>query len=132
MSEVKTKSNKTNNNKKLVLEALEKSLGVVTEALKSCNLSRTQFYKWMKDDSEFKENVEYLKNVAIDFAESQLYGLIAEKNPTAVIFYLKTKGKDRGYVERVENVNSQKDPFAEMSDDEIKNRLNELRSKRDN
>ena len=127
-----TRTNKTNKNKKLVLEALNNSLGVVTDALKSTNLSRTQFYKWMKDDPDFKADVEEVQNVAIDFAESQLYSLISEKNPTAVIFYLKTKGKHRGYIERVENVNSQKDPFSEMTDEEIKNRLNELRAKRDN
>jgi len=127
-----TRTNKTNKNKKLVLEALNNSLGVVTDALKSTNLSRTQFYKWMKDDPDFKADVEEVQNVAIDFAESQLYSLISEKNPTAVIFYLKTKGKHRGYIERIENVNSQKDPFSEMTDEEIKNRLNELRSKRDN
>ncbi len=127
-----TRTNKTNKNKKLVLEALNNSLGVVTDALKSTNLSRTQFYKWMKDDPDFKADVEEVQNVAIDFAESQLYSLISEKNPTAVIFYLKTKGKHRGYIERIENVNSQKDPFSEMTDEEIKNRLNELRAKRDN
>ena len=127
-----TRANKTNKNKKLILEALNNSLGVVTDALKSTNLSRTQFYKWMKDDPDFKADVEEVQNVAIDFAESQLYSLISEKNPTAVIFYLKTKGKHRGYIERIENVNSQKDPFSEMTDEEIKNRLNELRAKRDN
>lgn len=127
-----TRTNKTNKNKKLILEALNNSLGVVTDALKSTNLSRTQFYKWMKDDPDFKADVEEVQNVAIDFAESQLYSLISEKNPTAVIFYLKTKGKHRGYIERIENVNSQKDPFSEMTDEEIKNRLNELRAKRDN
>lgn len=127
-----TRTNKTNKNKKLILEALNNSLGVVTDALNSTNLSRTQFYKWMKDDPDFKADVEEVQNVAIDFAESQLYSLISEKNPTAVIFYLKTKGKHRGYIERIENVNSQKDPFSEMTDEEIKNRLNELRAKRDN
>jgi len=132
MPTVEMKANKTNNNKKLVIEALHSSLGVVTDALKSTNLSRTQFYKWMKDDQDFRAEVDDVKNIALDFAESQLYSLITEKNPTAVIFYLKTKGKNRGYIERVENVNSQKDPFADMSDDEIKTRLKELRSKRDN
>ena len=88
--------------------------------------------RYIEDDPDFKADVEEVQNVAIDFAESQLYSLISEKNPTAVIFYLKTKGKHRGYIERIENVNSQKDPFSEMTDEEIKNRLNELRAKRDN
>ena len=38
----------------------------------------------------------------LDFAESKLYELVDDKHPTAIIFLLKTKGKDRGYVERQE------------------------------
>ena len=38
----------------------------------------------------------------MDFAESHLYKLVKEGNPAATIFFLKTKGKARGYVERQE------------------------------
>ena len=40
--------------------------------------------------------------MAIDFAESQLHKQIRDGNSTATIFFLKTKGKKRGYVERQE------------------------------
>ena len=36
--------------KKAVLEALEKSLGVVTTACKSVGIGRTQFYNWLKHE----------------------------------------------------------------------------------
>ena len=35
----------------------------------------------------------------MDFAETHLHKLIQEGNPAATIFFLKTKGKRRGYVE---------------------------------
>lgn len=38
----------------------------------------------------------------LDWAETQLFRLISEGNPTAIIFYLKCKGKHRGYSERSE------------------------------
>ncbi len=38
----------------------------------------------------------------MDFAESQLYKQIKEGSTAATIFYLKTKGKKRGYIERQE------------------------------
>lgn len=88
--------------KKAMLEALEKSLGVVTSACKSVGISRETHYRWMREDSSYKDSVDDLANVALDFAESQLHQQIKGGNPTATIFYLKTKGKNRGYIERQE------------------------------
>lgn len=96
-------SEQTEHNKKNILEALEKSFGVVTTACKSAGVGRTQFYQWLKDDKEFKEKVDDIQNIALDMAESQLHKQIITGNTTATIFYLKTKGKNRGYVERHEH-----------------------------
>jgi len=85
-----------------MLDALEKSLGVVTAACKAVGIGRTTHYLWMQEDAEYKKAVEDLNDVAIDFAESQLHKQIKDGNSTATIFYLKTKGKKRGYVERQE------------------------------
>ena len=93
---------KTEQHKKAVLDALEKSLGVVTSACKSVGVGRTTHYLWMDTDPEYKAAVEELSGVAIDFAESQLHKQIKEGNSTATIFFLKTKGKKRGYIERQE------------------------------
>lgn len=41
-------------------------------------------------------------DIALDFAESELFKQIKEGNITGVIFFLKTKGKKRGYIERSE------------------------------
>ena len=92
---------KLDTQKRATLEALEKSLGVVTTACKSIGLARSTFYEWLKEDS-FKQAVNEIQEVAIDFAESQLHKQIADGNTSATIFYLKTKGKKRGFVERQE------------------------------
>jgi hypothetical protein len=89
-------------NKKAMLDALEKSLGVVTSACKSVDIARETHYRWMREDPEYKAAVDSIADVAIDFAESQLHKQIKEGNSTATIFFLKTKGKKRGYVERQE------------------------------
>lgn len=85
-----------------MLDALEKSLGVVTTACKSVGIGRTTHYMWLDEDPEYKAAVESISDVAIDFAESNLHKQIKGGNSTATIFYLKTKGKNRGYVERQE------------------------------
>lgn len=100
-----SKSNKTEQHKKAVLIALEKSLGVVTTACRSVGIGRTQFYDWCNEDEDFKKAVDDIDNIAIDFAESQLHKQIKGGNSTSTIFYLKTKGKKRGYIERTESVN---------------------------
>lgn len=82
-----------------MLEALEQTLGVVTAACQQAGISRSQYYKYLKDDTEFREAAEAIQNITLDFVESQLFRQIREGNTHATIFYLKTKGKDRGYVE---------------------------------
>ena len=81
---------------------MEQSLGVVTQACKIVGVSRTTFYDYYKSDEDFKEAIDELQNVALDFAESQLHKQIREGSTSATIFYLKTKGKNRGYIERQE------------------------------
>tara|TARA_R100001015_G_C4526319_1_gene93934 strand:- start:317 stop:652 length:336 start_codon:yes stop_codon:yes gene_type:complete len=88
--------------KKTLLEALEKSLGVVSTACKKAGISRRTYYNWINTDSNFKKSVEDINEMALDFAESKLYELIKDSNVAATLFYLKTKGKARGYIERSE------------------------------
>jgi predicted transcriptional regulator len=88
--------------KETLLKSLEQSLGVVTVACKKADIPRSTYYKWLKTDSDFKAQVKDIENVALDFAESQLHKQISENSTAATIFYLKTKGKNRGYVERQE------------------------------
>jgi hypothetical protein len=88
--------------KESLLKALEKSLGVVTTACRNAKVHRSTFYEWYKKDNNFKEQVDDLKNVALDFAESKLHEQISKGVPSSTIFYLKAKGKNRGYVERQE------------------------------
>lgn len=90
------------NKKETILQALEKSLGVVTTACQKTGVSRATFYRWLKEDAEFATNVQAIQDVALDFAESKLFEQIQDGSTAATIFYLKTKGKRRGYVERQE------------------------------
>ena len=93
---------KTDISKKAMLEALEKSLGIATSACKSVGISRETHYRWIREDAEYKAAVDSIGDMTIDFVESQLHKQIREGNSTATIFFLKTKAKKRGYVERQE------------------------------
>ena len=88
--------------KKAMIAALEKSLGIVTTACKQVDISRETHYRWMREDAEYKAAVDGIADIALDFAESKLHKSIESGSDTATIFYLKTKGKKRGYVEKQE------------------------------
>lgn len=88
--------------KESLLKALEKSLGIVTVACRNADIPRSTYYKWLNEDQEFAEAVRDIENVALDYAESKLHKQIGDNSTAATIFYLKTKGKKRGYIERQE------------------------------
>lgn len=98
--------------KKDLLDALERSLGIVSTACEKVGVDRKTHYNWLKDDPEYKEAVRAIEERTIDFAESHLHALIKDKNPAATIFFLKTKGKNRGYVERQEIEVSEPKPLS--------------------
>ncbi len=85
--------------KRAMIEALENCLGIVTTACKKTGVARSKHYKWMNEDEDYAEAVRNLDNLVLDFGESQLHKQIKGGNSTATIFFLKTKGKKRGYIE---------------------------------
>jgi hypothetical protein len=105
----------TDTRKKAMLAALERTLGVVTTAAKQANIERTTHYVWMKEDEEYKSAVESIEDIALDFAESKLHSLIQNDDTAATIFYMKTKGKRRGYVERQEFTGGEGAPIIQIA-----------------
>jgi hypothetical protein len=109
--------NRTISAKKAWIEALEKCLGNVTMASKMLNMSRNTHYTWMNEDEDYRNEVNSLDDLVLDFAESQLHKKIKNGDTTAIIFFMKTKGKRRGYVERQEV--SQVEPIKIVISDDI-------------
>lgn len=91
--------NKKQHIKELLIKALENNLGIVTLACKEVGINRTTFYQYVKDDLEFAKDVKEIESHALDFAESQLFKQMKDGSTSATIFYLKCKGKKRGYTE---------------------------------
>ncbi len=96
-------------NKKKLIEALELSYGIVTTACKSVKVSRQTFYQYCKLDPEFKKDVDSIQDIALDFVEGQLLKSIKNDNVASIIYYMKTKGRKRGYAESSLNEDQDKD-----------------------
>lgn len=105
-----TKSNSIK--KKAFLAKMESTLGNITASCKAANIDRKTYYNWLKADPAFADAVNDLSESNIDFAESCLKQQIKDGNTTATIFYLKTKGKARGYIETHEIIGNQDAPVA--------------------
>ncbi len=75
-------------------------MGIVSPACKLVGIHRATHYRWINEDPEYKKEVDDVENVALDFAESKLFEQIQDNNTSATIFYLKTKGRKRGYWEK--------------------------------
>jgi hypothetical protein len=89
---------KTVANKKAMIQALELSLGIVSKAIRTLGtINRSTYYDWLKDDSVFKSEVNYMLELKRDYVESKMMELIENNNAQAIIEANKTLNKSRGY-----------------------------------
>ena len=93
---------KTDKKKKDFIEALRNNLGNITKACEAANIGRQTYYLWIDKDKEFKEDTQHIQESLLDLAENKLLENIESNENIAIIFYLKTKGKKRGYIEKQE------------------------------
>ena len=103
-----------------IVKAYQKKGCNVSAACAALGISRQTFYIRKNSDSELKERLEEADESIIDYAESKLVEAINDGDLTAIIFFLKTKGKKRGYVEKVENdvsINAFEKLMQELPDD---------------
>jgi len=76
--------------------------GNVTATATQFGVTRQALYTFI-EAHELQAVLEEARETLVDMAESALAVAVNERAPWAVIWTLKTQGKKRGYVERVEN-----------------------------
>jgi hypothetical protein len=106
-------TNKSLQYKKELIQAMENCHGIVSDACLSVGVSRVTYYDYYKKDKEFKTTIDEIENTVLDYVEGKLFKLIDKGDVASTLFYLKTKGKGRGYIEKSEidhNVNVQELP----------------------
>lgn len=121
----------TEKKKEQFIQAFELAACNISVTCRKIGISRQCFYKWCNEDPEFKVAIDDLQEATIDMAETSLFKHIKEENLTALIFFLKTKGKHRGYVERTEVTNKAVSEFEGKTDEELEAELIRLRAKQE-
>jgi hypothetical protein len=98
----------TKQKKDAFLLVYESCLGNVSNACELSNIHRTTYYLWMSDEN-FKKSIDSVMEKQIDFVEDALMKRIKEGDTSAIMFYLKTRGRKRGFNEKIElDVNEDK------------------------
>lgn len=107
-----------------IIQAIGESNGLLTLAASKAGVSYRTIERYVKEFPEVAEAVQHAKETMLDYAESKLYGLMREGNVVSILFFLKTQGKPRGYIERVETTGKDGAPLIgkdvrDMSDEEL-------------
>lgn len=95
--------------KKFLLDALRDNYGIVKYATDLLGSSRQTFYDYLNSDEDFKKGYEGIREECTDFVEKKLFEVINEGHTNSIQFYLRTRGKERGYQENMINTNLNKD-----------------------
>lgn len=91
--------NEADNRKQNLLAALRETRGIVSIACVRAGVARRTFYNWLDTDADFRRSVEDVNEEAVDFVEGKLLERIEAGAEKSIIFFLKTRGRKRGYRE---------------------------------
>lgn len=98
-------------------EALHRAHGLISVAARMLSktgqkISRQGLEKVIMRSERLKQVCEDEDATLLDFTENKLYELIKAGDKTSIIFFLKCKGKARGYVERQEMTGADGTPLS--------------------
>lgn len=85
-----------------MIKALQECKGMVYVAAAKLGCAPKTIKKRMATVPGFKEEVEASEGMLLDFTEMKLFESIKAGDPWAIQFYLKTKGRNRGYSDRTD------------------------------
>ena len=107
-----------------VADALTQAKGFVSVAARNLGCADNTVRNYMERYAVCKQAVTDARESMIDIAEGRLYQNINSGDNTAIIFFLKTQAKHRGYVERYE----QKTEISGPNGDDIPIRVVDYRN----
>lgn len=83
-----------------IIAALGQSRGMVSVAARLLSCDRGTIYDYMDRYPAIKLAITNQRELSLDTAELKLVEAITKGQPWAIVFYLKTQGRGRGYIEK--------------------------------
>lgn len=90
-----------NDKRQKFIEAYWANGCVVYKACADVGIARSTFYEWYAADPDFHQAIDDAKEAQTDWVENKLMRLIDGGDTFATTFYLKTRGRDRGWNDRL-------------------------------
>ena len=119
-----------------IADALRESAGIRSAAARKLGCSPSTITNYVERHPDLSKVESDIVESNLDKAETQLLKAIASGNMTAIIFYLKCKGKHRGYMDRTRIEGKGGGPvlvkpdLSALTDDDLK-KLRQMANKKD-
>jgi len=94
-----------------LIEAIHHHNGNVSAVARQYGLSRTGIHYHMNRMPTAKLALEEARETMLDEAESKLYEAVKDGKTAELLFFLRTQGRGRGYVERQEHTGADGGPI---------------------
>jgi transposase-like protein len=105
-----------NKKEKDFIAIYKKKAGNIGDTCEAMNINRSTFYDWQRKHADFKQAVIEADESKYDWVESQFFKRMQEGSDTILIWYSKTKMKNRGYVERNEIAHQEVNNLQELNE----------------
>jgi len=91
-------------NRKTVEKAITDGFGILTEAAKKCKVKRKVLHDFLelKENGDLKQQLIDQEEAVLDLAEQKLIESMDQSKAWAIKYYLSTKGRKRGYMQKTE------------------------------
>lgn len=85
-----------------MVETIYESKGILAIAARKLACTRQTVHNYVNRYATVKAALEDARETNVDYVEGKLMQAIDSGNIAAIMFFLKTQGKNRGYIERQE------------------------------
>lgn len=118
------KHTKLKNRQKMIdfLVIYSNNYGNLTKSLKDANISRDKILRQRRVNDVFRQKMDEIDEELLDIAEAALMRRIEDGDTQAIMFFLKTKGKNRGYTQKVD-VEVTQTKFVEIQFEELESKV---------
>jgi len=86
----------------MFLKTYLESLGNISEACKEIEINRATYYKWMREDEEFKQRFSDITDAFDDRIETTIRQMATSGDKDLLKFWASRKLKNRGFTEKTE------------------------------